>query len=78
MRFDISIESGRPNSILLSNPFGGIGAICVSINLGRRTQTSLLSHYSFLITHNSLLTAHSSSACHKKSPISCAEKGEVL
>ena len=36
----------------MSNPFGGIG---VSENLGRCTQTSLLSHYSFLITHNSLL-----------------------
>ena len=42
----------------MSNPFGGIGAICVSKNLGRCTQTSLLSHYSFLITHNSLLMAH--------------------
>ena len=29
----------------MSNPFGGIGAICVSENLGRCTQTSL--HFLF-------------------------------
>ena len=45
-------------NVLMSNPFGGIGAICVSKNLGRCTQTSLP-----LITHRSLLTISQNSQC---------------
>ena len=45
-------------NVLMSNPFGGIGAICVSKNLGRCTQTSLP-----LITHRSLLITSQKSQC---------------
>jgi hypothetical protein len=42
----------------MPNPFGEIGAICVSKNFGRCTQKSLP-----LITQNSPLTTHYSKIC---------------
>ena len=45
-------------NVLTSNPFGGIGGICVSKNLGRCTQTSLP-----LITHRSPLITSQNSQC---------------
>ncbi|MBR4406279.1 MAG: hypothetical protein IKT30_07885, partial [Bacteroidaceae bacterium] len=43
---------GRPNSILMSNPFGGIGGICVSKKL--RTLHADVPTFSLLIAHSSL------------------------
>ena len=37
-------------NVLVSNPFGGIGGICVSKNLGRCTQTSLRFLFSCLLS----------------------------
>ncbi|MBQ2012515.1 MAG: hypothetical protein II206_06970, partial [Bacteroidaceae bacterium] len=44
--------------VLLSNPFGGIGGICVSKNLGRCTQTSLPLHRSSLTAHLLFVKKH--------------------
>ena len=51
--------------VLMSNPFSEIGAICVSKNFGRCTQTSLplITQNSPLIVHYSLLTTHYSKIC---------------
>ncbi|MBR5481144.1 MAG: hypothetical protein IKU85_05570 [Bacteroidaceae bacterium] len=73
----------------MSNPFGGIGAICVSENLGRCTQTSLLSR---LIAHLSVMlnlfnfvqfahARHSSSkfgSALAQSQMSASVRGDVL
>ena len=48
-----SLLTAHRSKYLMSNPFGEIGAICVSKDFGRCTQTSLP-----LITQNSPLTAH--------------------
>ena len=63
-RVIISRESHESRKILLY-AFGGIGVICVSKNLGRCTQTSLL------------LTAHRSSFCHAEL-VSASVRGDVL
>ena len=53
-----SLLTAHRSKCLMSNPFGGIGVICVSKNLGRCTQTSLP-----LITHRSLLITSQNSQC---------------
>ena len=50
-----SLLTAHRSKCLMSNPFGEIGAICVSKDFGRCTQTSLP-----LITQNSPLVAHHS------------------
>ena len=59
----------------MSNPFGEIGAICVSKDFGRCTQTSLplITQNSPLIAHHSLLK-NLSYLCHRRAIVFICQK----
>ena len=58
-----SLLTAHRSKYLMSNPFGEIGAICVSKNLRTLHADIPTSHNSKLKTHHSLLTTHYSKIC---------------